>query len=116
MFEYPESSILRAALGQRRGVVVTVGIDPEVGKTVSGIDPGAVEVAVQEEVAATSRRSNEELLTPKQVATLFRVNPKTVSRWAAAGKIECMITPGGHRRYRSAEVHALLRASLNSSR
>ena len=27
------------------------------------------------------------LLTPAEVAALFRVNPKTVTRWARAGKI-----------------------------
>ncbi len=27
------------------------------------------------------------LLTPSEVAAMFRVNPKTVTRWARAGKI-----------------------------
>ena len=30
----------------------------------------------------------EALLTPAEVAALFRVNPKTVTRWARAGKLE----------------------------
>lgn len=93
-----------------------MGIDPDAGKAVSVTAIEAVEVAVQEEAATTSRGSNEEFLTPGQVAALFRVDPKTVSRWARAGKIGCMITPGGHRRYRSAEVYALLRVNPNSSR
>ena len=42
--------------------------------------------------------ATERLLTPGEVATLFRVNPKTVSRWAAAGRITAIKTPGGHRR------------------
>jgi excisionase family DNA binding protein len=50
----------------------------------------------------------EELLTPGQVARLFGVDPKTVTRWAAAGKINASHTLGGHRRYRAAEVHSLL--------
>jgi hypothetical protein len=29
----------------------------------------------------------EPLLTPAKVATMFRVNPKTVTRWAKAGKL-----------------------------
>ena len=28
----------------------------------------------------------EPLLTPAEVATMFRVDPKTVTRWAKAGK------------------------------
>lgn len=48
------------------------------------------------------------LLTPAEVAALFRVDPKTISRWAKAGKIPSMRTPGGHRRYQSSDVHSLL--------
>ena len=51
------------------------------------------------------------LLTPGEVATLFRVDPKTVTRWAAAGRISSIRTPGGHRRFREAEVRALLEGS-----
>ena len=58
-----------------------------------------------------SSRGNETeiLLTPAEVANLFRVNPKTVTRWARAGKITAIRTLGGHRRYRKSEVQALLR-------
>ncbi|OPZ54852.1 MAG: Helix-turn-helix domain protein [bacterium ADurb.BinA028] len=48
------------------------------------------------------------LLTPGEVAGLFRVDPKTVTRWAKAGKLTAIRTLGGHRRYRSSEVHRLL--------
>jgi predicted site-specific integrase-resolvase len=34
---------------------------------------------------------------------MFRVDPKTVTRWAKAGKLL-----GGHRRYRESEVRELL--------
>lgn len=50
----------------------------------------------------------EPLLTPAEVATMFRVDPKTVTRWAKAGKLTSIRTLGGHRRYREAEVRALL--------
>ncbi len=50
----------------------------------------------------------EALLTPAEVATMFRVDPKTVTRWAAAGRIGSIRTPGGHRRFRESEVRALL--------
>jgi excisionase family DNA binding protein len=49
------------------------------------------------------------LLTPGEVANLFRVDPKTVTRWAAAGRISSIRTPGGHRRFPESEVRALLR-------
>jgi excisionase family DNA binding protein len=39
---------------------------------------------------------------------MFRVDPKTVTRWARAGKLTSVRTLGGHRRYREAEVQALL--------
>lgn len=51
----------------------------------------------------------EPLLTPGEVADLFRVDPKTVSRWAKAGRIGSVPTPGGHRRFREDDVRALLR-------
>lgn len=50
----------------------------------------------------------DRLLTPSEVASLFRVDPKTVTRWANAGKIGRTRTPGGHSRYRESEVRALL--------
>jgi excisionase family DNA binding protein len=50
----------------------------------------------------------ESLLTPAEVAALFRVDPKTVTRWAKAGKITSLRTLGGHRRYRESEVRNLL--------
>jgi excisionase family DNA binding protein len=55
----------------------------------------------------------ERLLTPGEVASLFRVDPKTVTRWAAAGRIGSIRTPGGHRRFRESEVRALLRGEVN---
>ncbi len=48
------------------------------------------------------------LLTPSEVATLFRVDPKTVTRWAKAGKISAIRTLGGHRRFHEDEVRTLL--------
>ncbi|HEY3436640.1 MAG TPA: BldC family transcriptional regulator [Actinotalea sp.] len=51
----------------------------------------------------------EPLLTPAEVAQLFRVDPKTVTRWARAGKLSSVRTLGGHRRYRASEIRRLLR-------
>jgi len=54
------------------------------------------------------------LLTPAEVAALFRVDPKTVTRWAKAGKLTAIRTLGGHRRYRQSEVLSLLKANQTS--
>jgi len=54
------------------------------------------------------RQESEPLLTPGEVATMFRVDPKTVTRWAKTGRLTSIRTPGGHRRYRQTEVRALL--------
>lgn len=51
------------------------------------------------------------LLTPSEVAAMFRVDPKTISRWAKAGKLTSIRTLGGHRRYRAYEIEALLKES-----
>ena len=55
----------------------------------------------------------EVLLTPSEVASLFRVDPKTVTRWAKAGKLTSIRTLGGHRRYKESEVKALLSENNN---
>ncbi|MDP9444658.1 MAG: developmental transcriptional regulator BldC [Actinomycetota bacterium] len=56
----------------------------------------------------TRAEDSEPLLTPAEVAAMFRVDPKTVTRWAKAGKLSSVRTLGGHRRYRESEVRALL--------
>jgi excisionase family DNA binding protein len=56
--------------------------------------------------------TGDRLLTPGEVAALFRVDPKTVTRWAAAGRIGSIRTPGGHRRFRESEVRALLEGDV----
>ncbi len=53
-------------------------------------------------------RDGEELLTPSEVAAMFRVNPKTVTRWARSGKISAIRTLGGHRRFRKSEITRIL--------
>ncbi len=57
----------------------------------------------------------EVLLTPAEVASLFRVDPKTVTRWAKSGKLTSIRTLGGHRRYRESEVKALLLKTTSNS-
>jgi len=60
------------------------------------------------EGVAVNVRPEQTLLTPAEVATMFRVDPKTVTRWARAGKLKSIKTLGGHRRYLESEVRALL--------
>ena len=60
---------------------------------------------------ATIDDTAEPLLTPSEVAARFRVDPKTVTRWANAGKLSSIRTLGGHRRFRRSEVEELLAAS-----
>ncbi len=50
----------------------------------------------------------ERLLTPGEVALMFRVDPKTVTRWASSGRVGSIRTPGGHRRFRESEINRLL--------
>lgn len=56
------------------------------------------------------------LLLPQEVAGIFRVDPKTVTRWAAAGRIEAIRTQGGHRRFRVAVVKAKIEESMQMTR
>jgi excisionase family DNA binding protein len=58
--------------------------------------------------APTLHKAQDSLLTPGQVAALFHVDPKTVTRWAHAGRLGSLRTPGGHRRFRETEVMQLL--------
>jgi excisionase family DNA binding protein len=55
-----------------------------------------------------TENSAHPLLTPAEVARLFRVDPKTVTRWATTGRLRSLRTPGGHRRFRESDVRALL--------
>lgn len=52
------------------------------------------------------------LLKPADVAELFGVSPKTITRWAITGRLPCIKTPAGHRRYRSSDVRRIYEAGL----
>ncbi len=45
-----------------------------------------------------------ELLTRAQVAEMLCVSPSTVTRWADEGRLTCVRTLGGHRRYQRREI------------
>lgn len=52
--------------------------------------------------------AHERLLTPKEMAELFRVDARTVTRWAKQGKIAYTRTPAGHRRYKESDALRML--------
>lgn len=55
----------------------------------------------------------ERMLRPREVALLFKVDPKTVTRWAKSGKLTPVVLPSGHRRYRYVDVEALMRSGAS---
>jgi excisionase family DNA binding protein len=46
----------------------------------------------------------EPLLRTNEAAQWLQVSQRTVLSWAAAGKLPSVLTPGGHRRFRSGDV------------
>ena len=68
----------------------------------AGVTPEkAVELARRHSphLFADSKPGAEPLLTPAECAEKFRVDVKTTVRWAQAGKLHTIRTPGGHRRF-----------------
>jgi len=59
---------------------------------------------------SNDQADGDKLLTPAEVAAMFRVNAKTVTRWARAGRLSAIKTMGGHRRYRLSEVRRAVEA------
>ena len=51
--------------------------------------------------------TDPEYLTPGELARILHVSPKTISRWASEGRIPCIVTLGGHRRFRVADAMAI---------
>ena len=69
---------------------------------------GSPRIRLEENGGRMKSQQEDALLTPAEVAALFRVDPKTVTRWAKAGKLSSIRTLGGHRRYRAEEVKRFL--------
>jgi predicted site-specific integrase-resolvase len=53
--------------------------------------------------------SPDQILQPGEVARMFGVDPKTVTRWARANHLTNIRTPAGHRRYSRQQVEAIMR-------
>lgn len=85
------------------------------GKSPAVVTGSRSRTAVEEkEWEAKMAQKDDALLTPAEVAALFRVDPKTVTRWAKAGKLSSIRTLGGHRRYRADEVRKFLEGARQS--
>jgi len=117
--EYLKAGAAAAILGFP---VTTLGRWESAGKLEARRTPGGQRLyladsvrALRSELGNADTADGERLLTSYQVAVLFRVNPKTVNRWADAGHLEAVRTPGGHRRFRESAVQALLRDGWNDS-
>lgn len=68
------------------------------------------ELSIRPRAGSVSPPAGEEFLSVGDVAELFRVDPKTVARWARAGRLPHFRTPGGHRRFRRTDIERYLRS------
>ena len=62
-------------------------------------------------------RDDDRMYTPAEVASRFRVDPKTVARWATQGKFPpgtVARTPGGHRRFDKETVERMIRERVDA--
>jgi predicted site-specific integrase-resolvase len=62
--------------------------------------------------AATGNYVDEDLMTRRQVAYLFRVTSSAVAIWARRGRLAEVRDEAGRPRYRRADVEALMRRGL----
>jgi excisionase family DNA binding protein len=92
-------------------VVVFLRVEPDSLFQCRGRSCGTYENTRLKNGEPVQSHDKEPLLTPSEVAAMFRVNPKTVTRWARSGKISTIRTLGGHRRYRASEVREALAQS-----
>lgn len=58
--------------------------------------------------ALLAEKAPDELLMPKQVATLLGIHPHTLQDWARSGRVRAVEITSGHRRYWRSDVEQLL--------
>ena len=58
----------------------------------------------------------QQYLTRSRVAALFGVSPQSVTRWAREGRLPCVLTLGGQRRYPRDAVARLLKEMRREAR
>lgn len=89
-----------------RGALIAALYHPKVITAMQRVEDqrGGLEDVADAILAALGGGEAPEFLTPSEVAVIFRVDPKTVTRWAAKGRLAAARTPGGHRRFRREDV------------
>ena len=60
--------------------------------------------------------TNNNLMTTRAVADLLGVGVSSVKRWTDEGKLTCVRTAGGHRRFETTEVDRFRREQLAQDR
>jgi predicted site-specific integrase-resolvase len=60
----------------------------------------------------TGNRMGEDLMTRRQVASLFRVTSAAVASWARRGRLPEVRDEAGRPRYRRSDVEALFRSDV----
>ena len=63
----------------------------------------------------SAKPRNTELMTSGEVARLFNVSSKTVTRWAREGRLPFVRTLGGHRRFYRSTLEQLFEALRTTS-
>jgi excisionase family DNA binding protein len=51
------------------------------------------------------------LMTPQEVAAALGISERTMRRWAETGRLGCIRTVGGHRRYFRQQVELLVQVA-----
>jgi excisionase family DNA binding protein len=97
---------------QREREVSMAEAQPKTGATSTNLGSEPESPTVPTAASESTRtEEGEPLLTAGEVATMFRIDPKAVTRWVKSGKLTPIRTLGGHRRYREAEVRELLKGT-----
>jgi excisionase family DNA binding protein len=53
----------------------------------------------------------EQLISPQKAASILSVSTDTLRNWELSGKLACIKTLGGHRRYKLRDIEKLLQNS-----
>lgn len=55
----------------------------------------------------------DDLLKIKDAARLLGIDIQTLRKWSNSGKIECVILPTGHRRYKLEDINKMLNKDMS---
>lgn len=71
-------------------------------------DQGERELRARQAYELIGAFGGDPLLAPGQVAKIFFVDPRTVTRWAKAGKLKSVKTLGGQVRFKWSDIRAAI--------